>query len=72
MKVIEKDTDRWAKVNFHIEEQVHECFEYGQNVDPTDGALCCYVPVSEGDVIKIIGRFHGTASTLPPPSYSQV
>ena len=65
MKAQEKDSDRRANVHVHVQEQVEELAEYGQYVDPVDGALCCYIAVSNGDIIKMTGRFSGTVSALP-------
>lgn len=65
MKAQEKDSDRRAEIHVHVQEQVEELAEYGQYVDPMDGALCCYIVVSNGDVIKVTGKFNGTVSTLP-------
>ncbi|KAF2683233.1 hypothetical protein K458DRAFT_404821 [Lentithecium fluviatile CBS 122367] len=50
MRVEEKDSNR----------RVLELDGYGQFVDDVDKAICCYVPVEEGTVIKISGKFNGT------------
>lgn len=62
MKVQEKGTDRRAELHVHVQEQVEELAEYNQYVDPEDKAVCCYVPVEEGRIIKIAGKFNGTVS----------
>lgn len=66
MKVSEKDSDRRAEVHVHVQgEHVEELAEHGQYVDTSDGALCCYIAVSEGDIIKMTGKFQGTVSASP-------
>lgn len=65
MKVAETSTDRWAEAHLYVEGKVKELEEYGQYVDTTDKALCCYIPVEEGHKIKIGGRFSGTVSNFP-------
>jgi hypothetical protein len=62
MKVQEKGTDRRAELHMHVQEKVEELTEYGQYIDPDDQAICCYVPVEEGNIIKIAGKLHGTVS----------
>jgi hypothetical protein len=62
MKVAEKDTNRTAEVHICVEGELQPLKEYGQYIDPTDGAICCYVAVEEGDKIKFDGRFIGTVS----------
>ena len=62
MRVTEKDTDRTAEVHICVEGQLPPLKEYGQYIDPTDGAICCYVAVEAGDKIKLDGRFTGTVS----------
>ena len=64
MKVQEKGTDRRAELRVHVQEQVEELAEYGQYIDPDDQAICCYVPVEDGSVVKVAGRFHGTVSAI--------
>jgi hypothetical protein len=63
MKVEEKGTDRHAHVNLHVEGKVKALAEYGQYIDARDSAICCYVPVEEGDKVKLGGRFSGTVSS---------
>jgi hypothetical protein len=63
MKVQEKGTDRRAELHMHVQEKVEELPEYGQYVDPDDQAICCYVPVENGNIIKIAGKLHGTVCT---------
>lgn len=60
MKVVEKDTDRNAEVHINVEGDVKPLAEYGQYIDASDKAICCYVPVEEGHKLKIGGRFTGT------------
>ena len=67
MKVAESDTNRTAEVHICVEGRLDPLEEYGQYVDPTDGALCCYVAVEEGEKIKFDGRFDGTVSILLNP-----
>ena len=62
MKVQEKGTDRKAEVHLHVHETVDDLQEYGEYVDPVDKAICCYVAVEEGNIIKVTGRFNGTVS----------
>ncbi|KAL1595722.1 hypothetical protein SLS60_009411 [Paraconiothyrium brasiliense] len=64
MKVQEKGTDRRAELRVHVQEQVEELAEYGQYIDPDDKAICCYVPVEDGSVVKVAGRFHGTTFSV--------
>lgn len=64
MKVFEKETDRKANAHIFALGRVKELEEYGQYVDPVDKALCCYVPVEEGMVVKVGGRFTGTVSSF--------
>jgi hypothetical protein len=62
MKVTEKGTNRVAEAHIYVEEQFQALKEYGEYMDPTDKAICSYVPVEVGDKIKIRGRFNGTVS----------
>lgn len=77
MKVEEKGSDRHAELHIHKHEQVEELAEYGQYIDPYDGAICCYVPIEDGSIVKVAGRFNGTVSVpkwkLPeyPHKYQQ-
>ena len=64
MKVVEKETDRRAEAHIYVEGRVKEVAEYGEYVDPVDKAIGCYVPVEEGDKVKIGGRFSGTTLTI--------
>jgi hypothetical protein len=60
MKVIEKGTDRKAEVHFYVRGRVPPVDEYGEYVDPVDNAICCFVPVEEGQKIGVNGKFGGT------------
>lgn len=62
MKVMEKDTDRKAEIHVHVEGQLEALEEYGEYIDTNDKAFCSYVPVDEGDKVKVFGRFSGTVS----------
>jgi hypothetical protein len=64
MKVIEKATDRRAEVHVYVEGKVGALGEYGEYIDATDKAVCCYVPVEEGHKVRICGKFNGTVSYL--------
>ena len=61
MKVIEEGTDRSAEMHFHVHGSVVPLTEYGEYV-ASDYAVCCYVPVEEGEQPKISGIFTGTVS----------
>lgn len=61
MKVIEAGTDRSAEVNIYVEEVIKPLREYGEYV-AADQAVCCYVPVEEGNKPRIIAKFTGTVS----------
>lgn len=63
MRVQEKASDRTAEAHIYVEGQVLALREYAEYVDPQDNAICCYVPVEEGHIIKIGGKFTGTVST---------
>jgi hypothetical protein len=65
MIVIEEDADRKALVNVSVDGRIQPLEEYGEHIDPRDNAVCCYVPVEEGDKIKIRGEFSGTVSGHP-------
>jgi hypothetical protein len=71
MKVAEKDTNRTAEVHICVEGELQPLKEYGQYIDHTDGAICCYVAVEEGDKIKFDGRFTGTVRYTDIPINSQ-
>lgn len=61
MKVIEKATERGAEMHLHVQsktESINPLDEYGEYVD-VDGAVCCFVPVTEGGLLKAEGRFKG-------------
>ncbi|KAF1971191.1 hypothetical protein BU23DRAFT_570182 [Bimuria novae-zelandiae CBS 107.79] len=58
MKVQEKNSDRRAEVHVHVQEKLDKLPEFGQYVEAVDGALCCYIPASEGDVIKTLSIAH--------------
>lgn len=60
MKVAEKASDRTAEVHLRVEGQAKALKEYGEYISSEDTAICCYVPVENGDTIKIEGRFSGT------------
>lgn len=62
MKVLEENTDRRAEVHIYVEGKVKALEEYGQYIDATDNAICCYVPLKEGHKVKIGGKFTGTVS----------
>lgn len=62
MKVIEKGTDRSANVHLLRHQRVPPLDEYGEFVNSDDKAIECFVPVEEGQQIKIGGRFSGTVS----------
>jgi hypothetical protein len=62
MRVMEKATDRMADIHVHVEGQLNDLEEYGEYVDATDKAICCYVPVDGGDRVRVFGRFNGTVS----------
>lgn len=64
MKVLEKGTDRRVEVNLYVDGKVNALEEFGEYVDSRDKAICCYVPVYDGDRIKIHGRFFGTVSSI--------
>ncbi|CAI6342032.1 unnamed protein product [Periconia digitata] len=64
MKAREVDSDRIAEVNLHRNGRVSELDEFGEYCDPNDGAICSYVPVSDGDVIKIGGKCAGTTVAI--------
>jgi hypothetical protein len=59
MKVAEKASDRWAEVHILVEGKVNALEEFGQYIDK-DKAICCYVPVEQGQKVKISGRLTGT------------
>jgi hypothetical protein len=64
MKVAEKESDRTAEVHLRAGAIVDPLAEFGEYVDPDDGAICCYVPVpvEEKQKIWISGKFSGTVS----------
>lgn len=62
MKVVEQHSDRQASAHIYIEGRIAPLKEYGQYVDPNDKAICCYVPINEGDKVKIRSWFSGTVS----------
>jgi hypothetical protein len=64
MKVTEKGSDRTAEAHVRIEGKLDPLEEYGEHVDPKDNAICCYIPVDEGDTLKISSRFSGTVRKL--------
>ena len=60
MKVEEKGTDRKAEVHLRADGEVTALREYGQYVDATDNAICCYVAMEEDKSIVISGKLFGT------------
>jgi hypothetical protein len=72
MKVIEKGKDRTAEVHIHVEGKVDALGEWGEYIDATDKAICCYVPVEEGHKVKIGGKFTGTVSFLEALQFIQI
>lgn len=64
MKVKENGSDRIAEAHIHVDGKQDPLEEYGEYVDPKDKAICCYIPVEEGDVLKIFGRFSGKVRRL--------
>lgn len=62
MKVIEKGTDRSAEAHFYVEGSLDPLKEYGEYI-AADYAVCCYVPVEEGNKPKLSVTFTGTVST---------
>jgi hypothetical protein len=60
MKVIEKGTDRAANAHLYMHGRVPPLDEYGEFVNSEDKAIECFVPVEEGQQIKIGGRWSGT------------
>ncbi|KAF2015701.1 hypothetical protein BU24DRAFT_461935 [Aaosphaeria arxii CBS 175.79] len=64
MKVYEENTDRSAEVHLFAAGTIKHLPEYGEYVDPFDGAIGCYVPVKIGDQIKVGGRFDGTTKAM--------
>lgn len=70
MKVVENNSDRKAEVHLYALGSPNPLDEYGEYVDPVDHAICCYVPVEEGQKIKIDGRMAGTVSEFTHCSQS--
>jgi hypothetical protein len=62
MKVIEKGTDRTATAHLYLHGRVPPLDEYGEFVNSDDKAIECFIPVEEGQQIKVGGRFDGTVS----------
>lgn len=62
MRVREKGSDREAEVHLNSLGSVNELEEFCQYVDPVDKAICCYVPVEKGSVIRVKGTFSGRVS----------
>ncbi|KAF2281026.1 uncharacterized protein EI97DRAFT_18651 [Westerdykella ornata] len=69
MKVVEKNSDRRAEVNIYAAGFAKPLDEYGEYIDPTDNAVCCFVPVAEGDKIRVSGKFHGTTDRIHSDIY---
>lgn len=65
MRVIEKDTDRWAEVHIGVQGIDGAREEYGEEFDE-DGALACYVPVEVGQKVSVTARFGGTVRSTSP------
>ncbi|KAJ4347471.1 hypothetical protein N0V95_005392 [Ascochyta clinopodiicola] len=59
MKVTETDTDRTAFAHIYVDGRVKALEEYGQYIDASDRAVCCYVAVEEGQKVRVEGRFSG-------------
>ncbi|KAH6612655.1 hypothetical protein C7974DRAFT_290446, partial [Boeremia exigua] len=59
MKVIEKGADRTADAHLYLEGRVTPLEEYGQYIDASDKAICCYVATEEGHKFRIDCRFSG-------------
>ena len=67
MKVVEQNSDRQASAHVYVEGRIAALEEYGQYVDPDDdNAICCYVPIDEGNKAKIRTWFSGTVC-IPHP-----
>ncbi|KAH7391789.1 hypothetical protein BKA66DRAFT_487980 [Pyrenochaeta sp. MPI-SDFR-AT-0127] len=64
MRVVEMATDRTAEVHVYVEGKVDAIQEYGEYIEDSDKAICCYIPVEEGHKIKIGGTFSGTTSLI--------
>lgn len=64
MKVQEKHSDRRCQVHIYAVGESKPLDEYGEYVDPEDGAICCFVPVEEGQKIRVEGKFAGTTMTI--------
>lgn len=62
MRVEEKDCDRKAEVRLHRHARIEPLDEYSEYIDSQDKAVCCYIPVSSGDQIKLAVAFWGTVS----------
>jgi hypothetical protein len=64
MKVAERASGRRAEVHVYVEGRINALEEFGEYIDAKDKAICCYVPVEEGQNIKIRGKFSGTVSSV--------
>ncbi|KAF2134308.1 hypothetical protein P153DRAFT_428111 [Dothidotthia symphoricarpi CBS 119687] len=64
MKVAEPKSDRKCDVHLHVHGKVEALKEYGEYIDPIDNAICCFVPVEDGQKIKILGSFSGTTLNI--------
>jgi hypothetical protein len=60
MKVSEDQSDRKVEAHVYEEGKVNALDEYGQYVDPIDGALCCYVAVEDCKPLWVAGALSGT------------
>jgi hypothetical protein len=64
MKVKEKNSNRRCEVHLYSLGSTKPLDEFGEYVDPNDGAVCCFVPVEERQKIKIGGKLRGTTTTI--------
>jgi len=62
MKVFEKGTDRTANLHLYNSEMAEPLDEFGEFINSEDKAFECFVPVEDGQQIKVAGRFSGTVS----------
>ncbi|KAI2482879.1 hypothetical protein Ptr902_05196 [Pyrenophora tritici-repentis] len=65
MKVVEQNSDREASAHVYIEGKLVELKEYGQYVVPNNGkAIGCYIPIDEGEKLRIRTWFSGTTLAI--------
>ncbi|CAA9962332.1 hypothetical protein PTMSG1_05708 [Pyrenophora teres f. maculata] len=65
MKVVEQNSDRQVSAHVYVEGKIAELKEYGQYVDPNNGkAIGCYIPIDEGDQLRIRTWFSGTTLAI--------